>query len=154
MFNLKKITLITFLIIIYGCGYTPLYNEKRNNFYISEINTTGDRQVNNNIVSYLKKFQKKQENSNEYELTISTDYGKYVVDKDNKGNPKNYNIKIKTSVVAKSANGDEINKTFERGISLAAKSKKIDERELESKHKKDISNLIGKDIIFLLTTNK
>ena len=59
MFNLKKLILFTFLIMIYGCGYTPLFNEQRNNFNIGEINATGDRQINNNIVSYLKKFQKR-----------------------------------------------------------------------------------------------
>ena len=44
MFNLKKLILFTFLIMIYGCGYTPLFNEQRNNFNIGEINATGDRQ--------------------------------------------------------------------------------------------------------------
>ena len=76
-----------------------------------------------------------------------------VVDKDNKGNPKNYNIKVKTSVIATSPTSEEINKIFERTVSLAAQTKKIDEKELESKHKKDISHLIGKEIIFLLTTS-
>ena len=139
--------------MVYGCGYTPLFNEQRNNFYISEINATGDRQVNNYMVSYLKKFQKKEESSIEYKLTISTKYEKNVVDKDNKGNPKNYNIKVKTSVIATSPTSEEINKIFERTVSLAAQTKKIDEKELESKHKKDISHLIGKEIIFLLTTS-
>ena len=67
--------------------------------------------------------------------------------------PKNYNIKVKTSVIATSPTGNEVSKIFERTISLAAQTKKIDEKELESKHKEDISDLIGKDIIFLLTTS-
>ena len=41
-------------------------------------------------------------------------------------------------------------KTFTRNISLSAQSKKIKERELEKKYKKNLANLIGQDIIFFL----
>ena len=50
--------LILFFIIITACGYSPLLKKEEINFYLSEISLEGDRQVNNAILSNLKKFQK------------------------------------------------------------------------------------------------
>ena len=44
------IILSSIMIFMVGCGYTPLLNTQNINFYISEINYEGDRNVN----SYIK----------------------------------------------------------------------------------------------------
>ena len=83
-------------------------------------------------------------------MDISNSYEKVLVNKDNSGNPKNYNLQVKIKVSATSIDGSEINKIFERNISLASKNKKITERQLEKKYKRDLSNLITQDVIFFL----
>ena len=45
MKKIKKNNYNIFLILITNCGYTPLINSKKKNFYISEINLEGDRQI-------------------------------------------------------------------------------------------------------------
>ena len=51
------------------------------NFYIIELNIQGDRQINNIILSKLKKYQKPDENK-KIILNTSTNYKKNVVNKD------------------------------------------------------------------------
>ena len=45
------------------------------------------------------------------------------------------------------------NKTFVRTASIAVENKKINERNLEKKHLKDLSKYLSEDIIFYLKTN-
>ena len=54
------------------------------------------------------------------------------------------------SVKLTSEEGNVIERAFERSTTLSAKDKKIEEKELENKYKKDLSNLLSQDIIFLL----
>ena len=54
MKKFKIIILSSVMIFMVGCGYTPLLNTQNINFYISEINYEGDRNVNNYIKIILK----------------------------------------------------------------------------------------------------
>ena len=49
MIFLKKTTLLLFLLLVYGCGYSPLLNSVENDFYIKNLTFKGDRQINNYI---------------------------------------------------------------------------------------------------------
>ena len=62
MKNLKYVFSIVLLTFIIGCGYTPMKTSENINFYIIELNIQGDRQINNIILSKLKKYQKPDEN--------------------------------------------------------------------------------------------
>ena len=110
----------------------------------------GDRQVNNNILDNLKKYQHPKENSKSYNINILSKYSKTITNKDDSGNPKNYKIKAKIEIKYFAKEGNEKNETFERSINLSAQNKKITEKEMENKYKKDLSNLLSQDIVFLL----
>jgi len=150
MINFRKISLFLGLILITNCGYTPLIDSKNNNFFLSNLTLEGDRQINNYITNGLKKFQEKRENAKKYNVEIISEYIKNISNKDDKGNPKNYTIKTVISVKLTSEEGNVIERAFERSTTLSAKDKKIEEKELENKYKKDLSNLLSQDIIFLL----
>ena len=60
-------------------------------------------------------------------------------------------MEVKISVKIISDNDKIENKTLTRSILLETQDKKITEKELENKYKKDLSNLLSKDIIFLLS---
>ena len=152
MKKFKIIILSSVMIFMVGCGYTPLLNTQNINFYISEINYEGDRNVNNYIKNNLKKYSKFKENSKRYDLNITSAYNKVVANKDENGNPKNYNLKIKVDVIFNSLN-DTSSKTFEKNISLGIQDKKVKEKELEKKYKRDLSESISKDIVFYFMTN-
>tara|TARA_B100002052_G_scaffold121763_1_gene112068 strand:+ start:2111 stop:2572 length:462 start_codon:yes stop_codon:yes gene_type:complete len=147
----KSIIILTFFIFVTSCGYAPLIDKQRENIFISSLNLDGDRQVNNIISNNLSKYETFKDGAKNYTLEILSEYKKNIINKDEKGNPKNYNLQVKIKVSATSIDGSEINKIFERNISLASKNKKITERQLEKKYKRDLSNLISQDVIFFLT---
>ena len=150
MINFKKNILLFIFVFTTGCGFSPLLNSEKINFYISDLKFEGDREINKYILQNLKKFKKPKDNSIKYNLIVSSNYQKQIINKDDKGNPKNYNL-YATINVSITLNGKNINnKSFERNISLSAKTKKITEVELEKKYKENISNLLSEDIVFFL----
>ncbi len=150
MQKLKNIIILFFFIIITNCGYTPLLNSENLKFNISDLTFEGDRKINSYISTNLKKYQNNDDATKNYSIKISSYYKKNVINKDKQGNPKNYNIQIESILGIALDDKNEISKTFTRNISLSAQSKKIKERELEKKYKKNLANLIGQDIIFFL----
>ncbi len=151
MINFKKNILLFIFVFTAACGFSPLLNYEKINFYISDLKFEGDREVNKHILKNLKKFKKPKENSIEYNLIVSSNYQKQIINKDDKGNPKNYNLyaAINVSIIL---NGEIIsNRTFERNAPLSAKTKKITEIEIEKKYKKNMSILLSEDIVFFLT---
>ena len=53
MQNIKKICLITLLLLFSNCGYKVLDTSKLNNFSFKEIETTGDKRVSFKIKNNL-----------------------------------------------------------------------------------------------------
>ena len=150
MINLKKNILLFIFVFVTGCGFSPLLNLEKVNFFINDLKLEGDREINKHIYQNLKKYKIQNDNSKKYNLIISSNYKKEIINKDNKGNPKNYNLQAKI-IVNIISNGENLNnKIFEKNISLSAKTKKIAEIELEKKYKENLSNLLSEDIVFFL----
>ncbi len=148
--NIKTIFAFFCIILLNNCGYTPLLDSKRINFYINDLNISGDRQLVNLLSNKLEKFKNYKEKAKEFNLDISNSYEKVLVNKDNSGNPKNYNVIITTNVNIFEKNKAKIEKTFVRKKSLEAQDRKIKEKEMEKKFKKDLADLISEDIVFFL----
>tara|TARA_B100001540_G_C15639143_1_gene565771 strand:+ start:278 stop:742 length:465 start_codon:yes stop_codon:yes gene_type:complete len=146
----KNIIVIIFLLLLTSCGYTPILNSEKTNFYINDLNFEGERKINNYISKNLKKYQRIETTTKKYDIKIISYYEKKVVNKDDSGNPKNYNIKVTSNVNFVLNGKDQINKIFERNTSFSAQDKKISEKKLELRNKKNLSNLISEDIIFFL----
>tara|TARA_Y100000590_G_scaffold250639_1_gene281533 strand:- start:4557 stop:5018 length:462 start_codon:yes stop_codon:yes gene_type:complete len=150
MKKFRNYIIVFFFIFISSCGYSPLLNSEKNNFRIGVLNFEGDRQINNFIFSNLKKYQNSKNNLKKYNLKIASSYEKIITNKDENGNPKNYNLQIKLNVIIDIEGGAKLNKSFEKNASLSAKSKKMDEKQLEKKYKKNLSISLSEDIIFFL----
>ena len=148
--NYKNIIVIIFLLLLTSCGYTPILNSEKTNFYINDLNFEGERKINNYISKNLKKYQRVETATKKYDIKIISYYEKKVVNKDDSGDPKNYNIKVTSNVNFVLNGKDQINKIFERNTSFSAQDKKISEKKLELRNKKNLSNLISEDIIFFL----
>ena len=148
--SFKYKIIIILLLILTGCGYSPLFNSEKINFYINDLSFEGERQINNYISRNLKKYQNFKKSQKKYDIKIISDYEKNIVNKDDSGNPKNYNIIVKANVRFVINDKDEVNKVFVRNTSLSANTKKISEKESELRNKKNLSNLISEDIIFFL----
>jgi len=149
----KTIFVFFLLLLLLNCGYVPLINSEKNNFKINSINFEGDREINNILSKNLNVYKKPGDSENNYNIFIISYYDKTVVNRDSSGDPKNYNIRVKTDIKYIPRGGNESSRSFERNISLGSQNKKITEKKLESRYKKNLSNQISQDIIFLLSNN-
>ena len=150
---IKKISFVILLIFLSNCGYTPLLTKQNVDFYIGEISLDGNREVNSIILNHLKKYKIYKKDGSRYDLKIISKHNKKIANKDQKGNAKNYNIEIKIDVFFEENSENITNKTFVRTASIAVENKKINEKNLERKHLKDLSKYLSEDIIFYLKTN-
>ena len=148
--NFVNIVLLFVLVFLTNCGYSPLLVSNKIDFNIADMSFEGERKINNYIENSLNNQIRPKKSMKSFDLKIKSSFEKTITNKDNSGDPKNYNLKLITSIIAISNNSETASKTFEKNISLSAQNKKIDERELEKKYIKDLSELIGKDIIFFL----
>jgi len=147
---LKINILFIFLMFFTGCGYVPIKDFNKISFYISELKVEGDREINNIIIKELNKYQTVQNETKEHKININSTYEKSISSRDNNGNPKSYTLKVIIKLKSISTSGNQINKTFEKNISLDSQNKKIAEIEIENKYKKNITSDIIRDIVFFL----
>lgn len=89
--------LITIIILLVtGCGYSPLYSNKNNqNINIEIVDYEGDKVVNSIIRSRLK-VHKDNENVKLFKTKIKTVYEKNDLTKNAAGNVEKYELKVTT----------------------------------------------------------
>ena len=95
----KKIYLIllsTIIIIVNGCGYTPIYSSKINSFKINNIEYE-DNKINKKIVKSLKSISNIN-SPNEINLIISSSKEKKVLSKNKNGKAEIFELKINLNV--------------------------------------------------------
>ena len=99
----KKIIIPILLLFLSSCGYEAVHSKKKianYNFFISELTTNGNRDVNikirEKLINYILNKQGK-----DLILKISSDAEKVVVAKDNAGDPTSfkYTVVIETEVM-------------------------------------------------------
>ncbi len=91
-------------------------------------------------------------NKSEYELILTSNLIKNVTSKDEKGDPKTYNIEIKTIIEVNNINGDVKKKKFLERKNYNTMSSKFELNLYEKNLKKDIANIIARKISIYLST--
>ena len=105
--NKKKIhtILIIFILLVYGCGFTPQYAGFKNlDFYLKVGEIRGDRDLNNEIKSQLKKYESDREDLEQININYDSKYDKITISKNTKGEATKYNLKVDIVFQIKSEN--------------------------------------------------
>ena len=147
----KFITYILFILLV-GCGYNSVLNDNSSNFSIASIDTSGDSNINDNILINLENYINNSEKEKKYFLKIDSIENKNVTSKDEKGDPKTYNIEIKTTIEVSDISGDVKKKKFIEKKNYNTMSSKFDLNSYETNLKKDIANIISRKISIYLST--
>ena len=94
---IKKIYPLLIILILTSCGYTPIYNSpNKNNFKINIIEKSGNKLINNLIISEIKGISNPQSNTI-FNLKINTVFEKIIVSKDVKGTVSDYQLILKSN---------------------------------------------------------
>jgi len=88
---IKKFTIIIALIILTGCGFTPMHSKKNsNNFSIEQINFSGERELNNFLKIGLTRY--KSSSDKKFFIDVESEFSKIIITKDKTGKATNYEL--------------------------------------------------------------
>ena len=151
---IKNIIFISFIIIfISGCGYTPIYSKKDQNFKLGQIETLGNAKLNKTIIRNIKNFTDKNSNSNKiFNLKIETNLNKNIKSKDTKGNPKTFEIKIVTNLIVNKDETNSLQKSFSYSSAYNALDSEFELNKYEKTIEKTLISKISQKIIVYLQT--
>jgi hypothetical protein len=151
---IKKIFLISFIIIfISGCGYTPIYSKKDQNFKLGKIETLENTKLNKKIIRNIRKFTKNNPNTNKtFNLEIETTLKKNIKSKDTKGNPKTFEIKIVTNLIVNKDKTNSLQKSFSYSSAYSTLISEFELNKYEKTIEKTLISKISQKIIIYLQT--
>jgi hypothetical protein len=88
---IKKFSIIIALVILTGCGFTPMYSKKNNNnFSIEQISFSGERELNNFLKIGLSKY--KSSSDKKFFIDVESEFLKNIITRDKTGKATNYEL--------------------------------------------------------------
>ena len=145
--NLIKILILLFFIS--GCGYSPIFSNKENNFSVIILNSTGNSKLNKIIEKKLNRYNS-SDGKKEFTLKINTKLEKIISSKDSKGNPKTFTINIDSEIIIKDLAGKISEKKYYKSINYNNKDNKFDLYKYEKEIKKNLMEKISTELIIYL----
>ena len=145
---IKKIYLITLLIILNSCGYSSIYSEKNYNFTITEINYSGDREINNFLKSKFKKYTARDQEK-KFKFDVYTSYKKNPISKDTKGKITVYEMEVAIMIATTSENFEK-KYNFRENFLIKNDNDKFEEKSYEYSIKQNLTNNIFDKFILAL----
>ena len=100
--NIKNISsfLIIFSFFIYSCGFTPQYAGFKNlkfDLILSEFD--GDRDLNNEINSQIRRYDRDRKNTIKVKVSYNSRYEKIALSRDTKGEATKYKLTVNINFV-------------------------------------------------------
>ncbi len=147
---IKKLLIsISFLMLVYGCNYEPIYSKKNKvNFFIENISFEGDREINNLINKKLDKY-KKDKVGNNLSILVFSSYTKKSQSKNTSGTTTRYKLEADVKFEVSTQNSTStINIT--KNFDMKNLSDKFEEKIYEDKIKDNLCDLIVNELILSL----
>ena len=151
---IKKIT-IYFIGIIFlsNCGFKPIYSNNEVNFYLSKIEVSGEKSINNQIASSLKIYKNKKNKDNKFFINVSSTKEKKIVAKDSRGNASSFKLTINSQIMVVKNDKVEKSKEFSEEFIYNNSNKKFELKQYEKNIQENLTNKIIEDIILYFYEN-
>jgi len=146
----KNIIIISLILFLNSCGFTPIYLNKNDvKFSIEQVNYSGDRDLNNFLKMNLDQY-KNEKIDNKFSIDAKSTYKKIILSKDGTGKVTNYQLEAEVIFLIKSIN-KEI-KIIERKI-IDGMDDKFEEARYERTIKQNFASSITNKLISELIIN-
>ena len=147
---MKKIFLISIILFLNGCGYTPLYSSKDSNYKVISLN----KNVNNSLTNYVQNSIKVISNENaEKSLNISFEYNENisVILKNSKGDPTKNRLNVVIDLSLLDSNDNLIiSKQFSESFEYNIDDNKFNLKQYEKNIKFNLIEDITQQILVFL----
>ena len=148
---IKKIYPLLIILILTSCGYAPIYNNPdKSDYKINIIEKSGDKLINNLIVSEIKAISNSQSNTI-FNLEINTVFEKIIISKNAKGTVSDYQLILRSNfVIRKGDKGETI--SFVEKQNIKNTSDTFEQKNYENTIKRNfVTSLVRKLNLELLT---
>ena len=146
----KNIIIISLILFLNSCGFTPIYLKKNDiKFSIEQVDYSGDRDLNNFLKINLDQYKNKKIDNKIY-IDAKSTYKKIILSKDGTGEVTNYQLEAEVIFLIKS-NNKEI-KITERKI-IDSMSDKFEEARYERSIKQNFASSITNKLTSELIIN-
>ena len=146
----KNIVIISLILILNSCGFTPIYLKNNNiDFSIEQIEYTGDRDLNNYLEINLNRYRN-EKIDNKINLSAKTIYEKNILSKDSTGKTTSYQLEVEVIFLIKSINKKI--KITEKKI-IDSMDDKFEEARYEKSIKQSFAYSISSKLISELIVN-
>ena len=147
----KKILIIFLIpILLCGCGYSTLYSTKNNqNINIKVLDSSGDRDINNFLLSNLRKHTGNEGRT--FLVSINTNYSVSDNSKNLEGSISNYQLLAVAKFQIKSGNLDKTI-TIEEDIIVKNLSDNFEKKNYEKSIKRNFGKTIASKLILQLSS--
>ena len=150
----SSILIIILSIILFGCGFNPIYSTKNSNFEILELENK-NKNKNSFAIEKMITSLSDQNAVNKVKLEMNYKQTFSTILKDSKGDPSKKKLSISVGLVVKNEQDNVlINKSFSEEFSYDVQSNKFNMTQYEENITNNLNNKISNDIIFFLGTLK
>ena len=148
---IKKIIALNFLLIlVYGCGFSPIYSTKDDAFSIQKISLEGDKNINRIFDKRLRNFTKNVTATKSFDISIFSNKEKNVTAKNKKGNPTQFSLRIEVEVILLDNLNKKKQKKFTENSSYKNNDNKFDLKIYENNLTQNMSEKIFSDLILYI----
>ena len=140
-----KFLFIYFLII--GCGYQPIFSEKKINFGIKNLVYDKNKKVDLSINKNLKNYKKLENKDKILDLEISSKTNKVTTSLDDRGDPKSFRLELEVKTIVKKDNKLLYERKFIKSHNYNNNTNKFDLKKYENSVKENLIDKITEEII-------
>ena len=147
---MKKILLLLSFLLIFGCGYQPIFSSKNANFIISEIDFDKNDKISLKISNGLNYLKKNENYSKIFKIQLNSNKTISISSKDAKGNPSVFQMIVSTNIQIYLDDKILKQRSISKNFSYKNTAKKFDLTQYEKTIEDNLINSIKEDIILIL----
>ena len=147
---MKKILLLLSILLVFGCGYKPIFSSKDASFIISEIDFDKNDKISLKISNGLNYLKKSENYSQIFKIQLNSEKTINISSKDAKGNPSVLQMIVSTNIKIYSDDKMLKQKNISKNFSYKNTAKKFDLTQYEKTIEDNLINSIKEDIILIL----
>ena len=147
----RLIKLFFALFVLSGCAYEPVLIKKNYNFYFTEMESEGQKEINKVIKQTFTENTKK-ESVNNYQIFFSSKLSKDIVASNKKGDPTIYKINISLNYKLKNDNAIIFENEILKQVTFNNIDDKFELLKYEENIVENLSKRFAEDILVSVAT--
>ena len=147
----RLIKLFFVLFVLSGCAYEPVLLKKNYNFYFTEVEAEGEKEINE-VIKQTFTENTKIESINNYQIFFSSKLNKDIVASNKKGDPKIYKINISLNYELKNDNSIIFENEILKQVTFNNIDDKFELLKYEENIVENLSKRFAEDILISVAT--